>query len=222
MVLIKLITCFLPWSLKRLVLIKIFRYDIHKNARIGFSWIFPSKLIMYEYSRIDHLTVAINLDEITLGEYSNIGRSNWITGFSTKKKSRHFEHQRDSRIPCLIIGKHSSITKQHHIDCTNQVIIGSFTTVAGYNSQLLTHSINIEKGRQDSNPILIGDYCFLGTNVVVLSGSVLPSYTVLGAKSLLNKAFSENYCLYGGVPAVRIKELASDLKYFNRDEGFIF
>ena len=33
-------------------------------------------------------------------------------------------------------------------------------------------------------PITIGDYCFVGTNCVLLGGSVLPSYSVLAAKSL--------------------------------------
>lgn len=211
-----------PWKFRRLLLIHIFGYEIHSTAKIGIAWVFPAKLKMDAFSYIDHFTIAINLDEINLGKHSSIGRSNWITGFSSTKKTKHFEHQKGIRNACLNIGQHSSITKNHHIDCTNQISIGSFTTIAGYNSQLLTHSINIEMCRQDSTPICIGDYCFIGTNVVILGGAVLPSFSILGAKSLLNKPFKEQYFLYGGVPAKQIKELELDLLYFKRNNGFVY
>jgi acetyltransferase-like isoleucine patch superfamily enzyme len=118
--------------------------------------------------------------------------------------------------------KHSSITKNHHIDCTNLIQIGDFVTVAGYSSQLLTHSINIELNIQDSNPIMIGDYCFVGTSSTILGGSVLPGYSVLGANSLLNKPFVNPYRLYGGNPAKEIKALGHDFKYFTRESGFVY
>ena len=49
-------------------------------------------------------------------------------------------------------------TKYHHFDCTSNIHIGKFTTIAGYHSQFLTHSIDLYENRQDSNSILIGDY----------------------------------------------------------------
>ena len=133
----------------------------------------------------------------------------------------YFAHQinRDSQ---LIIGEHSAITKQHHIDCTSSITIGKFTTIAGYDSQLLTHSIDIFENRQDSHPIEIGDYCFVGTNVIILGGSKLPNYTVLGAKSLLNKQYTDTHALYGGVPAKKIRAITQDAKYFLREKGFVY
>lgn len=222
MLLLKILTCLLPWQLKRFMLINIFGFKIDKTAKIGFAWVYPQFLNMEEYSKIDHFTVAINLDKIFLGKYSIIGRSNWITGFSSKGQSKHFSHQISDREAILKIGNHSAITKQHHIDCTNRVEIGNFTTIAGYQSQFLTHSINIYENYQDSNPILIGDYCFVGTNVTLLGGAVLPSFSVLGAKSLLNKKFTNQYCLYAGVPAINIKPITDTAKYFNREIGFVY
>jgi acetyltransferase-like isoleucine patch superfamily enzyme len=102
------------------------------------------------------------------------------------------------------------------------VTIGSFTTFAGFQSQILTHSIDLENNRQSSAPVRIGDYCFVGTNSVFLGGSALPDYCVLGAKSLVNKSFSDTHTLYGGVPAQAIKKLSPELKYFTRSEGFVF
>jgi serine acetyltransferase len=61
----------------------------------------------------------------------------------------------------------------------------------------------------------------VGTDCVLLGGSALPSYSALGAKSLLNKAHSETHCLYAGVPAKPVKSLGSDMKYFQRESGFV-
>ena len=211
----------MPWSARRILLIKIFKYKLHTNSKIGLSFVFPDYLEMGEGAVIGNFTIAINIEKLVVGENSTIGRNNWITGFPKSSKSKHFSHQED-RKPELIIGKHSSITKNHHIDCTNSIIIGDFVTIAGYNSQLLTHSINVFENRQDSNPIKIGDYSFVGTNVVILGGAKLPSYSVLGAKSLLNKDFSEEWMLYAGVPAKAVKSISKDAKYFSRKEGFVY
>lgn len=218
---LKFLTFFLPWFLRRKVLEQVFNYKIHPKARIGFSWIWPKKLIMEEGSIIDNFTVAVNLDIIKMEFKSKIGRGNWITGFPSDKNSKHFQHQ-PSRSAELRLGKFSAITKNHHIDCTNIVDIGCYTTVAGYNSQFLTHSINVLENRQDSGSILIGDYCFIGTNVVILGGSSLPAYSVLGAKSLLNKSHLSKWTLYGGVPAKPIQEIPKTAKYFNRKDGFVY
>lgn len=216
----KLLLIPFPWFLKRILLQLFFGYQLHKTARIGFSWIYPDHLIMEENSKIGHLNVAIHLNKIHLMNASKIGRGNWITGFSLKGNKKHFAHQLN-RKPALVLGEQSAITKQHHFDCTNQINIGKYTTIAGYQSQFLTHSINIELNIQDSLPINIGDYCFVGTNVVILGGAVLPSFSVLGAKSLLNKELLNEYFLYGGVPTTPIKGLNKTSKYFLRTEGFV-
>lgn len=220
MLFLKIITFLLPWSLKRFMLVHFFKFEIDSSARIGLSWIYPKKLVMKANSQIGHFNVAVNLDLISIGNESSIARGNWITGFPTNTSSNHFSHQKD-RQSNLIIGNQSAITKNHHIDCTNVIAIGDFVTVAGYSSQFLTHSINIEMNIQDSNPITIGDYCFVGTSSTILGGAILPAYSVLGANSLLNKAFTLPYRLYGGNPAKDIKELSKDYKYFNREIGFV-
>ena len=211
----------LPWSLRRMVLNKWFGFEIHPSARIGLAWVFPDKLIMGAGSKIDHLTVAIHLDKIDMRENSSIGRSNWITGFSSLAAVKHFSHQPE-RTSVLILGRHSAITKHHHIDCTNIIRIGDFVTVAGYQSQLLTHSIDVYKNRQDSHPITIGDYAFIGTNTVILGGARLPGFCVLGAKSLLNKSYDEEWKVYGGVPARPVSDIPRDAEYFKRKEGFVY
>jgi acetyltransferase-like isoleucine patch superfamily enzyme len=210
----------LPWPLKRPLMQRLFGYRIAPSARIGLAWVYPRRLTMEAGSRIDHFTVAANLDLLELGEQASIGRSNWITGFPTGTGSRHFAHQPERRAE-LHLGAHSAITKHHHIDCTNRISIGPFTTIAGYSSQLLSHAIDVQHNRQHSEPIVIGAYCFVGSSCVILGGSVLPDHCVLGALSLLNKRHSEPWGLYAGQPAERRKAIDPRAAYFTRSRGFV-
>ena len=215
-----LLSILLPWRLRRPLLEKQFGFVLHPTSRIGLSFIFPEKLVMEPHTRIADLTMCKNIALLHLREHAVIGRGNWITGFPLGP-SPHFAGETDRR-PELILGEHSAITHRHLIDCTNSITIGKFTTVAGFQSQMLTHSIDLERNRQASAAIRIGNYCFLGTNSVLLGGSVLPDYCVLGAKSLLNKAFTDTHQLYGGVPARPLQALPADYAYFQRTAGFVF
>ncbi len=219
--LISLLIVPLPWFLKRLFYTKIFKYKIHSKAKIGLSWIFPDHLIMDEYSRIGSLTICKNIKLLHLGKESKLGSLNWITGFPLGTNSKHFASE-VNRIPQLLIKDYAAITGKHFIDCTNSITIGEYTTVAGIKSQLLTHSINLKTSKQESSPIEIGKYCFIGTSCVFLRGSKIPDYSIVGAMSLVNKQFNENNCLYGGVPVKRIKKLDNSYKYFERKIGFVY
>jgi len=210
----------LPWQLKRPLLQNLFRYQLAPSARIGLAWIYPQRLRMAAGSRIGAFTVAVNLDVLELGDHATIDRSNWITGFPTGTASSHFAHQ-PSRRAELSLGDHASITKHHHIDATNRIMIGAFSTIAGYHSQLLSHSIDLHNNRQHSEPIKVGNHCFVGSNCVILGGSVLPDHSVLGALSMLNQPFSEPWSLYAGQPARHCKPIKKAAAYFSRTEGFV-
>jgi acetyltransferase-like isoleucine patch superfamily enzyme len=79
----------------------------------------------------------------------------------------------------------------------------------------------LRESQQGARPIKIGDYCFMGTACVILGGAELPNFSVLGACSLLNKALTQTYTLYGGTPARPIRSLPTDYKYFCREIGFV-
>ena len=209
----------LPWNMRRRFMNWRFGYRIHPAARIGISWVFPANLIMGENSSIGHLNIFKDADLVELGEWALLGNLNWITAYP-KGCDRHFSHQPD-RKPQLVIGDHAAVTNRHLIDCTNSVTIGSFSTFAGFRSQILTHSIDLAEGKQSSAPVTIGRYCFVGTGCVLLGGAILPDYSILCAMSLLNRDYTDTYRLYAGVPAKPIKALDKDLKYFTRETGFI-
>lgn len=211
----------MPWPLKRCMLHRLFNYQLSPSAFIGFSWVYPRELSMGDGSSIGDFNVAVNLDLITMGDFSSIGRCNWITGYPTLTSSSHFSHQPTRRAE-LFLGEHAAITKDHHIDATSCITIGSFSTVAGYRSQFLSHSIDLYMNRQHSDSITIGAYCFVGTNCVILGGSVLPDYSVLGASSLLNKRMSDSWCVYAGLPAKKVKVIDKHASFFNRTTGFVY
>jgi acetyltransferase-like isoleucine patch superfamily enzyme len=213
-----LLAC-LPWPLRRWVLNTFYGYKIHRTARLGFCFPVAKHLIMEEHSRIGHLTVCVHLDLVHLKAHASIGRGNWITGFPTGG-GKHFAHQ-TGRHAELIVGEHSAITNRHLIDCTDRVTLGRFTTFAGFRSQILAHSIDLAECRQSARPVTIGDYCFVGTDCVLLGGSALPDCSVLAAKSLLNKPQSEPYTLYGGVPARALRSLPREFRYFTRTTGSV-
>ena len=213
-IIIKILIIFLPWKMRRYILNKFFHYKIHPTARIGLSYIYPEHLIMGEGARIGHLNVAIHLELIQMDKNCSISQKNWITGFPLSNKS-NFQDFPD-RKPYLIMKENSSITKQHHIDCTDMVIVGELTTIAGYGTQILSHSFSLEKNSQACAPIQIGHHCWVGTRSIILPGSVLPSQSVLGAGAVLQKKYTESFVLYGGVPAKFIKKMDETYEFFHR------
>jgi acetyltransferase-like isoleucine patch superfamily enzyme len=203
-----------PWPLRRKLLIAIWKYDIHPTAKIGLSYIYPDKLKMEENTRIGHFNVAIHLHSIQMKKDATISQRNWITGFPLHGK-RFFEEFHD-RKPQLIMGKDSAITKKHLVDCTDSVFIGEYTSVGGYGTQILSHSTSLEFNRQSCAPIHIGHHCFVGTRSIILPGSVLPDQSVLAAGAVLQKKFTENFALYGGVPAKFVKKMDESYAFFRR------
>ena len=62
---------------------------------------------------------------------------------------------------------------------------------------------NLERW-SDSPPIQIGDHCWIGTNAVLLAGTVLGDRCVVGAGSVVTKSFPAGSVI-GGVPAKLLK-----------------
>ncbi len=210
----------MPLTLKKIIYKKIFKFKIDSSAKIGFSLILSDSLNMAENSKIGHFNVIKGLSEISIGMDGIIGSLNWISGFPLNRHSSHFSDQ-PNRSPKLVLGEHAAITNRHLIDCTDSVTIGCFSTLAGFRSQILTHSISIVDSRQRSGPVVIGDFTFIGTGVIILANSKLPDFSVLGAGSVLNKKYVEGHLLYAGNPARPIKNLATDTAYFNRKTGYV-
>lgn len=207
----------LPWALRRVLYTRLLGYRLHPSARIGIALVSVGACTMGERSRIGHFTLIRNMDRLEIAAGSKIGTFNWIFGMP-KENTRHFSHNTD-RDSALVIGPESSLTSRHILDCTDRISIGAFTTIAGFRSQILTHSIDIQANRQSSRPVTIGDYCMLGSGCIVLKGARMPNGTVLAAGSVFRGAPNAEYQLMSGVPATAIRSMDPGDGYFQRTEG---
>jgi len=121
----------------------------------------------------------------------------------------------------LTIGIGGAITSRHYVDLNGDVTIGRMTIVAGVRSTLLTHSIDLGKSCQRVSKITIGDYVFVGTNSVILSGASIPDQSVIAAGSLVRGVLSSSWSLYGGVPARWLRSVDHSSKYFTRSDPYV-
>jgi len=215
--LIQVLLFFAPWFLRKQALKAFLGFQIGPGARIGFSVVGARVVQMDEGAVIGHLNIVTSLDVLRLGANSVIGNLNWISCASRGS----FRDDAEFSDRSLLLGAHAAITNRHLFDCSSRVEIGAFTTIAGWRSQFLTHSIDLRESRQTLGPIAIGEYCFVGTASVVLKGAVLPDHSVLAAGAVLAKSFDLSWHLYGGVPAKPVQPIDKADAYFTRSEGWV-
>ncbi len=59
-----------------------------------------------------------------------------------------------------------------------------------------------------AKPVVIGNECWIGMNVVILPGVELGDNTTVGAGSIVTKSFNEGHCIIAGNPAKIIKKIS--------------
>lgn len=104
----------------------------------------------------------------------------------------------------LSVGDNTVINHDVYINCREPVEIGSGCNISA-SVRIISTGLRVEggiKGSHVSEQIKIGDDVWLGCNTVVLKGVTLPSGTVVGACSLVNKPISEA-AIYFGIPVSR-------------------
>jgi hypothetical protein len=158
--------------------------------------------------------VIKGLSRLEMERGANVGRLNWIT--ANQIGHPQFSHE-PRRTPSLRIGKWSGMTHRHIVDCSGGLQIGDFSLLAGFRSQILTHSVDVTTGMQSSKSVEIGDRVFIGTQSVLLPGARIPNRSVVGAGSVLPGPLVGELGLFAGVPARRIKSLPADLAFFAWD-----
>ena len=103
------------------------------------------------------------------------------------------------------------VVSGHRIDFTDRVVLGRNVIVAGRNSSLWTHN------RQETAPITIGDFCYLGSEVRLAPGSSLPRECILALGSVLVGEIEAPQSLVAGVPAKVVRGLnEADLERIRR------
>lgn len=207
----------LPLPIKRAIYRHVFKWDIDSSARIGVALIWAKQVSLAPHSRIGNFGVLRNLELLKLGEGALIGRQ--IRAHAIALGSKAFFAHCPDRFPALIVGKHAALVGRHILDCSDTVSIGDYATVAGRDTLIYTHGIDITDNRQECAPVSIGKYCMVGARCMFVKGAALPDYSILGAQSVLTRKMTTTHALYGGNPASLVKQIDKDAAYFSRREG---
>jgi acetyltransferase-like isoleucine patch superfamily enzyme len=102
------------------------------------------------------------------------------------------------------LGYGSVVTAEHRIDFTDRVTIGRCTTIAGRNSSIWTHN------RRVGSSVLIGDFCYVGSEVRMAPGAHIGDCCVVGLGAVVTRGSIESNWLIGGVPARPLRQLKTD------------
>jgi acetyltransferase-like isoleucine patch superfamily enzyme len=204
----------LPGPIKRFVYRLLFGYRIAPGVRIGFALLDARSVSLAQGTRIGHLNMIIGVGRFETGASVRIGLLNIIRGGERVVLRDYSEVIRlnvlnaipdhdctTSPESVLEVGAGTVITSGHRIDFTDRVTLGKNVIVGGRNSSLWTHN------RQETAPIEIGDFCYLGSEVRLAPGAKLPSECILGIGSVLTGEIKEPRSLVAGVPAKVVRPL---------------
>jgi len=94
-----------------------------------------------------------------------------------------------------------------YIQAMNGIEIGNNVRMGpGVKLISASHNLNDFSKHDHSDPIFIGDNCWIAANAVILPGVRLGNHVVVAAGAVVTKNFRDN-CLIGGVPAQIIRTL---------------
>jgi acetyltransferase-like isoleucine patch superfamily enzyme len=207
----------LPSFLKRTCYRVFFGYRIGKRVRVGLSILDAENCEIADDVSIGHGNLIIGVKNLSIGDHVRIGHLNIIRGGDEVRLGRYAEIIRLNEInsipdpdvvtptdPRFLLGDGSIVTTGHKIDFTDTVEIGRRTILGGRNSSLWTHN------RQRTRPIRIGSLCYIGSEIRIAPGGMIPSRCIIGIGAVITKQLEgENY-LIGGVPAKPIKQLEAE------------
>jgi acetyltransferase-like isoleucine patch superfamily enzyme len=210
----------LPSVLKRPCYRWFFGYRIGKRVRIGLTLLDARECIVEDDVVIGHLNVVIGVGRLSIGDHARIGHLNVLRGGDEIALGRYSEIIRMNEInsipdpevvnkidPRFSLGAGSVVTTGHKIDFTDRVEIGRRTILGGRNSSLWTHN------RQRTRAVVIGELCYIGSEIRVAPGGVIPSRCIVGIGSVVTGRIEGENQLIAGVPARPVKPLGEDEQF---------
>ena len=207
----------LPGPIKRPLYRALFGYRIGRGVRIGLVILDAEAVDLGDGTEIGHLNLVTRVGSLVTGKSVRIGALNIIRGGERVRLGDYAEVMRlnvlnaipdhdctTSPVSRLEIRAGAVVVSGHRIDFTDRVTIGRNVIVGGRNSSLWTHN------RQQTAPIAIGDFCYLGSEVRLAPGARLAERSILGLGSVLAGAIDTPGSLVGGVPARIIRPLTPE------------
>jgi serine acetyltransferase len=204
----------LPNLIKRAFYRAFFGFEIGPGARVGIALLDARHVVLGADSRIGHFNVITRVARFETGVRVHIGTLNIIRGGERVRLGDYSSVMRlnvlnaipdhdctTNPVSTLDVGAGCVITSGHRIDFTDRVILGRNVIVAGRNSSLWTHN------RQETAPIRVGDFSYLGSEVRLAPGATLADECILGMGAVLTGPIGSPRSLVAGVPAKVIRPL---------------
>lgn len=203
----------LPGPLARAWLRLVFGYRIASTARIGFAILDARELELGEGVRIGHLSAVFQVERFVAEDSAWVGPLNLIRGGRVRlgpyswvmrlNVLNAIQNHDCTTAPVseIDVGAGSVIVSGHWLDFTDRITLGRNVIVGGRNSSLWTHN------RQQTAPIAIGDFCYLGSEIRIAPGGTLPERCILALGSVLSGEIEAAGSIVGGVPAKVVRPL---------------
>ncbi|MFN2502111.1 MAG: hypothetical protein ABR530_08875 [Pyrinomonadaceae bacterium] len=214
------IVALLPMPIARLCYRLFFGYKIGKRVRIGFSIIDVDHCEIGDDVSIGHLNAFVGTRNVTIGEHTRIGVLNIFRGGETIRIGRYCEVLRLNEInsimepdtinvadPTFILGDGCMIGASHKLDFTDRVEFGKRVILGGRNSSVWTHN------RQSTEPVTVGDYSYLGSEIRIAPGASIPPKCIVGIGAVVAGKFETEDQLIAGVPAREVKSLGEEGRF---------
>lgn len=126
----------------------------------------------------------------------------------------------------IYVGINSGIGRSGcYFQGAGRIYIGDYVRIANNVGIITSNHDLIDHNISHYNKVIIGDYSWIGMNSVVLPGVELGTRTIVAAGSVVTKSFPEGFCVIGGNPAKKIKDIDKEnfipWKYDYEYYGFI-
>lgn len=190
-------------------------HRVHRSARLGICLV--HRVALFDIGAdavVGHGNVFRGLRAVVVGVDAIIGQFNW---FSTAPSLTLPE---DGRAGVLRLADHAVLTNRHYADCSGGLRLDEFASLGGVRCTVLSHTVDLNTGRQTVAEVSLAEDAFVCTNSVMMAGTTLAARTVLapGSVTAVGGAY-DRHTLYGGVPAKPIR--AIDGAYFHRSRAWI-
>lgn len=116
------------------------------------------------------------------------------------------------------IGTAPGLSSGCYIQGIGEIIIGDYTIIAPNVGIISANHDLYDYTKHKEARVIIGRYCWIGMNSVILPNVELGDHTIVAAGSVVTKSFKEGYCVIGGNPAKVIKNLKKELCVERKNE----
>lgn len=193
----------------------LFRYQIGKGVRIGFSpFVGVGRCRIGDHARIGSFNLFYYVNDLEIGAHVQIGFLNLFRGgrkikidsYATVLRLNTFNAILQADFvnaiePVLELGTGAFVSSGHWLDFSARITVGNHTIIGGRNSSFWTHN------RQRGRPILIGCHSYLGSEIRVAPGVEVPSFSIVALGAVLMGRYHEPRSLIAGNPAEVLRPL---------------